>query len=376
MTEPEPELEQGQIHGIIGTKARIDRLRREIAKVAKTKLSIVISGDTGVGKSLVARAIHNESPRKDKIFMKFNCGGWPEDLIDSLLFGHAEGSFTGALRKIGLFRVANKGTLFLDEIGNMPLYTQVRLLTVLDDGEVTGLGEEEPAKVDVRIISATNESLAEAVEAGKFREDLYHRLVQYPIHIEPLRKSVNEIDILVPELTKRIQSKYAAPKLALDEAAMKALKEEYKWPGNVRELEHVLTRIAVERGGKPGKATAKEVRLVIARAERTTRPFRQRRAVRPATGEELNAVSDDTGKATIGFEKLLQEGLFSSIEHYLSATGKGFRDMVDEFGMAVINYADKLPDSTSKILHENPNRLRDYRNKGGVMSTKGRSGEP
>ena len=260
--------------GIIGSSQRVQKLRDRIEPVANTQVPVVIFGESGVGKTLVANAIHEASnPGKNRPFVTFNCATVEKDMIDAELFGYAKGAFTGAVgNKLGKFRLADKGTLFLDEIGNMPSYTQTKILTVLDDGMVTGLGEEKPVRVSVRIISATNTSLVDAMNAGTFREDLYYRLVKWVIRIPPLRKSREEIRMVVPDLAVKIAKKVGragnvgGASITLSEEALEEL-EKHTWLGNIRELENVLTRLTL-RFHNETPVTAKAIRLAIEDDER------------------------------------------------------------------------------------------------------------
>ena len=226
--------------------ARIIRLGE---RAAKSTIPILLEGESGVGKELVARAIQGASDRKGRPFVTVNCGALPENLVESILFGHEKGAFTGATDKhAGKFLEANGGTLFLDEIGELPLQTQVKLLRALQEGEIDPVGAKRPLRVDIRLISATNQNLIELVKQGKFREDLYYRLNVFPITIPPLRARKTDI----PDLTRRFAARFAAEegkRLRGLTAEALALISRYDWPGNVRQLENALFRAVVLADG-------------------------------------------------------------------------------------------------------------------------------
>ena len=221
-------------------------LDRLIAKVAPTDSTVLISGESGTGKGVVARAIHQQSLRADKAFIPVNCGAIPENLLESEFFGHTKGAFTGADRaRKGLFLEADKGTIFLDEIGELPLALQVKLLHVLEAKEVRPLGSEQVRKVDVRIVAATNRDLREMASAGRFREDLYFRLSGFSIHVPPLRERREDIPALLRYLLAHGAERFGVVgRLVIDPDAEEILNA-YDWPGNVRELENVLQRATI-----------------------------------------------------------------------------------------------------------------------------------
>lgn len=230
---------------IIGESTGMQQIYRTIKKVAITDASVMIYGESGTGKELVARALHKESPRKSLPFVRVNCGALAEGVLESELFGHERGSFTGAMRrKKGRFELAHNGTIFLDEIGDIPLGTQVKLLRVLQEKEFERVGGEETLSVDVRVIAATHRNLQQLVENGSFREDLYYRLHIIPIYLPPLRERGNDIILLSEFFLTRIGNAIGKKDLKLTKAAVERLLN-YHWPGNVRELENVLERAAV-----------------------------------------------------------------------------------------------------------------------------------
>jgi formate hydrogenlyase transcriptional activator len=227
---------------IIGKSKTMQHVFYLLSQVAASNSTVLILGETGTGKELIARAIHNFSGRKDKLMVKVNCASIPSTLIESELFGHEKGSFTGAVeRRIGKFELSNGGTLFLDEVGEMPLEMQAKLLRAIQEKEIERIGGKAPIKVDVRILAATNRNLQKEVTAGKFRSDLYYRLNVFPIIIPPLRDRMEDIPLLTQSFIDRY-SKYAGKEImSVSAKVLKAL-QSYSWPGNVRELEHLIER--------------------------------------------------------------------------------------------------------------------------------------
>ncbi len=234
---------------IIGQSRPVMNLLHEIDLVAKTDCTVLISGETGTGKELVARAIHSASSRKDKQLIKVNCSAIPSSLIESEFFGHVPGAFTGATKKrMGRFEMADKGTIFLDEIGDLQLDLQSKLLRVLQEGEFEPVGSSETRKVNVRVIAATNRNLEEEIETGRFRQDLFYRLNVYPITVPPLRERGGDIIKLANEFVKRSAAVLGVEKPVLSEHAVKRLLS-YNWPGNVRELQNVIERAVITSKG-------------------------------------------------------------------------------------------------------------------------------
>ncbi|MFQ5465389.1 MAG: sigma-54-dependent transcriptional regulator [Thermodesulfobacteriota bacterium] len=230
---------------ILGSSPRIQSIRRLIEKVADTDSTVLILGESGTGKELVARALHYCSSRSRKNFVPINCGAIPEDLLESELFGHEKGAFTGAIAtKIGRFEAADKGTVFLDEIGEMSPSLQVKILRVLQEKEFERVGGRETIKVDVRVVAATNQDLEKAVEEKRFREDLFYRLNVIPLCLPPLRERREDVPLLAAEFMKRICGCKNKTLHGIAPEAM-ALLESYDWPGNVRELENLIERLVV-----------------------------------------------------------------------------------------------------------------------------------
>jgi chemotaxis protein methyltransferase CheR len=227
---------------IIGNSNAIQYTLFKVEQVAETDATVLILGETGTGKELIARAIHHSSSRKDRPLIKINCATLPANLIESELFGHEKGSFTSAGAKHkGRFEVANGSSLFLDEIGELPIELQAKLLRVIEDGEFERLGSTKTLKVDVRIIAATNRNLEKDIKEGRFREDLWYRLNVYPITLPPLRDRIEDIPLLVKYFMDTLTRKLGKDLVSVSEKSMKVL-QNYTWPGNVRELQNVLER--------------------------------------------------------------------------------------------------------------------------------------
>ncbi len=235
---------------IIGESQSLKNVLRKVEQVAPTDATVLIQGETGTGKELIARAIHNLSPRGDRPLIKVNCGAISAGLVESELFGHEKGAFTGAIqRRVGRFELANDSTIFLDEIGELHQDTQVKLLRVLQEGEFERVGSSQTIKVNVRVIAATNRDLKKAVEEGKFRPDLYYRLNVFPILIPPLRERKDDIELLVNYFAAKYSNKLGKKVEAILKKTMDALIS-YHWPGNVRELENVIERAVILTYGK------------------------------------------------------------------------------------------------------------------------------
>jgi two-component system nitrogen regulation response regulator NtrX len=234
---------------MIGNSRLLREVEDAIRRAAPTTATVLLQGESGVGKELVARAIHRESARSRERFVQVNCAAIPEELIESELFGHEKGSFTGATEKqIGKFEQADRGTIFLDEVGDMSLKTQAKVLRVLQEGEVERLGSARTAKVDVRVLAATNKNLEAEIEQGRFREDLYFRLAVIPIFVPPLRDRVEDIPLLVKYFVDVLSREDNLKPKQVSPAAMEALKR-YKWRGNVRELRNAIERLLIMTPG-------------------------------------------------------------------------------------------------------------------------------
>ena len=234
---------------IIGKSDEINYVLYKIEQITATDTNVLVLGETGTGKELVARAIHALSPRKNRALVKMNCATLPSNLIESELFGHEKGAFTGAQeRRLGRFEIADGATLFLDEIGELPLDLQPKLLQVIQSGEFERLGSSKTIKVDVRIIAATNRNLEEEVRNGRFREDLWYRLNVFPITMPPLRNRMEDIPLLVKFYVSKIEKRLGKTIEVVPAGVMETL-QNYHWPGNIRELENVLERAVINSSG-------------------------------------------------------------------------------------------------------------------------------
>jgi DNA-binding NtrC family response regulator len=257
----------GRFPQIIGESAAITQLLELVARVARTASTVLVTGETGTGKELIGQAIHDASPRHNLPFAAVNSAAIPETLLESELFGHRRGSFTGATSdSTGLFEGADGGTVFLDEVGEMPIAMQAKLLRFLQTGEVRAIGARHATHVDVRLVAATNRCLEDEVSDGRFREDLYYRLAVIPIHVPPLRERLEDIPLLVDHFLRKLSNRYGRPGLELEDSALDMLIT-HDWPGNVRELENVVER---------GVALAKESRIAADEL-----PLFERRRLRP-----------------------------------------------------------------------------------------------
>ena len=257
-----------QRYNIVGNCEALNHVLDVALQVAPTDLSVLIVGESGAGKEIIPRVIHDNSPRRREKYFAINCGSIPEGTIDSELFGHIKGSFTGAINDSpGYFGVANKGTLFLDEVGELPLATQARLLRVLETGEYIPVGATEVRKTDVRIVAATNLNIRKAISEGRFREDLYYRLNSIPIQMPPLRERGEDIVLLFRLFAMQMAEKYKMDRIVLDEDARQLLLK-YKWPGNVRQLKNITEQISILSPER--KITADVLRKFIPQDQETT----------------------------------------------------------------------------------------------------------
>ena len=231
--------------GVVGNAPALDRALSVAGQVAATDISVLVLGESGTGKESMPRIVHQFSARKHGPYVAVNCGAIPEGTIDSELFGHEKGAFTGATdTRKGYFEEANGGTIFLDEVAELPLTTQVRLLRVLETGEFMKVGSSKVQKTDVRVVAATNVDFDEAISRGRFREDLYYRLSQVPIQLPPLRKRSGDVHLLFRKFTTDFSEQYRMPPLSLDDEAIEML-EHYPWPGNIRQLKNVTEQMSI-----------------------------------------------------------------------------------------------------------------------------------
>ncbi|MGB3629817.1 MAG: sigma-54 dependent transcriptional regulator, partial [Terracidiphilus sp.] len=247
-------------HTLVFTGEKMRRVMAQIERVAASEARVCIYGETGTGKELVARTLHEKSNRSSGPFVALNCAAVPAELIESELFGHEKGSFTGAAqRHTGKFEQAHRGTLFLDEIGDMPPAMQAKLLRVLEEGEVERIGADKPTSVDVRVVVATHRNLDQLVEEGGFRRDLYHRVVVFPVELPPLRERREDLPVLVEHFARQVSAQNGWKPAAFAPSAIEALKE-YAWPGNIRELRNVVERLLLLAGDE---VRAEDVRLAL-----------------------------------------------------------------------------------------------------------------
>jgi transcriptional regulator with GAF, ATPase, and Fis domain len=243
---------------IIGESEKIAHLKEMIAKVAPTNARVLISGENGTGKELVARQIHDQSSRVRSPFIEVNCAAIPSELIESQLFGHEKGSFTSAIKqRRGDFELAHGGTLFLDEIGDMSLSAQAKVLRALQENKIVRVGGQQEIIVDVRVIAATNKDLKEEIKHGKFREDLYHRLSVIILKVPPLRERIDDISLLVNHFINEICYKQGKPAIIIEPEAVKML-ESFNWSGNVRELHNVIERLVILSGNEISMENVKQ----------------------------------------------------------------------------------------------------------------------
>ena len=268
-------------HELVGSGPAMKKLLAQIERVAASETRVCILGETGTGKELVARAIHEKSPRNENAFITLNCAAVPAELIESELFGHEKGSFTGAAgRHIGKFEQAEGGTLFLDEIGDMPVTMQAKLLRVLEEGEVERVGGEKPVKVNVRVIVATHRNLEELIKKNEFRRDLFHRIYVFPLFLPPLRERPEDFPDLVAHFSRQVAAQNGWKEKLFAPDAIAALRQ-YSWPGNVRELRNVVERLVLLSAEET--ITANDVKLALPASDSTA----------PAT------VSGETGQGTL-----------------------------------------------------------------------------
>jgi transcriptional regulator with PAS, ATPase and Fis domain len=257
-----------QRYNIVGNCEALNHVLDVALQVAPTKLSVLIVGESGVGKEIIPRVIHDNSPRRREKYFAINCGSIPEGTIDSELFGHVKGSYTGAINDSpGYFGAANKGTLFLDEVGELPLATQARLLRVLENGEYIPVGATEVKKTDVRIVAATNVNIQKAISEGGFREDLYYRLNEVPMQMPPLRERGEDIVLLFRLFAMQMAEEYRMDKVVLTDEAKQVLMR-YKWPGNIRQLKNITRQISVLSPERT--ITAEMLRTFIPQDQETT----------------------------------------------------------------------------------------------------------
>ncbi|MDB5290051.1 MAG: domain S-box protein [Phycisphaerales bacterium] len=336
---------------IVGQSPKLLEVIEKVNRVAATDASVLITGETGTGKELFARAIHSAGRRCDKPLIKLNCAAIPTSLVESELFGHEKGAFSGAIaRRVGRFELAHGGTIFLDEIGEVPMDVQVKLLRVLQEREFERVGGSAPIKVDVRIIAATNRNLAEAIRAGTFREDLYYRLNVFPIELPPLRQRVGDVPLLVQFLVAKFAARVGRRIEAVGKTTMERLTH-YRWPGNIRELENVLERAIILANGPVLEIDTE----VFGVAPREIAPPLSSHAKASESAAPLPA---PTAPSTPPAPPAPSESLESVERAHI---------------VAVLNQTDWVidgPRGAAKILHIHPNTLRSRLKKLGISRTR------
>ena len=317
---------QARQRRIVGNSAEMQRVFEMIAQVAGTKTNVLVSGESGTGKELVARAIHEQSGRADAPFVAVNCGAIPENLLESELFGHMKGAFTGAVQnKEGLFETADGGTLFLDEVGELSQPLQVKLLRAIQEKTIRRVGGTSDRRVDARIISATNRRLEEEVAAGRFREDLYYRLNVIQIALPPLRERRGDVPLLVHRFLERFSQELGKEVGDVDADAMELLTE-YAYPGNVRELENVIERaVALSRGGAIGLAEMPPTLLRPADPEGAPSI--------PTGGVDLDRLIADYERSLIGEALRMTGGVKKRAARLLGVSFRSLRYRLDKLGM-------------------------------------------
>ena len=289
--------------GIVGESAVLKGVLEEVRLVAPTDSTVLILGETGTGKELIARALHAQSKRSTRPFIRVNCAAIPASLIASELFGHEKGAFTGALqRRLGRFEAANHGTIFLDEIGELPMETQIALLRVIQEREFERVGNSQPISVDVRIIAATNRDLKAAVTAGTFRQDMFYRLNVFPIQMPSLRERADDIPLLVDYLVELYAKKTGKKVSRIKEGTIEML-QAYEWPGNIRELQNVIERAVILCAGETLSVSETWLKRTTPRLSGFTAPLlatladREREVIEAALADSQGRISGPSGAA-------------------------------------------------------------------------------
>ena len=315
-----------RFEGMIGESAAIQRLTSQLRKVVDTRVTVLIEGETGTGKELVASAVHYWSNRADRLFVAQNCAAMPENLLESELFGHKKGAFTGATEdKKGLFELADLGTLFLDEVGEMPLSLQAKLLRVLQEGEVRPVGSNTTRKVDVRIVAATNRTLENEVREGRFREDLYYRLQVFPLRLPPLRERGDDVLLLAAHFLERYAREFGRSSATFSQEASELLRA-YNWPGNVRELENEVQRLVIQMDEGESIVAPRHLSARIGKVEGASL------RVLPAGGE-LKDMMDEVERAILRASLDEHDNNKSATAKTLGITREGLHKKLKKFGM-------------------------------------------
>ncbi len=319
---------------IIGRSAKLRAIFDLIQTVGPQVSRVLITGESGTGKELVARAIHEHSPRAQKPFITIDCGAFPETLLESELFGYVKGAFTGANdNRPGLFQAANGGTLFMDEIGNMPLSMQVKLYRVLQEGKVRPLGSTEESEVDVRVIAATNKDLEKEIAEGRFREDLFYRLSVIPIVVPPLRERRDDIPLLARAFLDRFRKTMDKPVEGIDPEAMRLL-ETYDWPGNVRELENTLERcVALETGPRVSVTALPDKIVHASQASALEGATSNGKCLIPEGGVDLEMKIQQMERGYLLEALRLSNGVGTRAAELLKMTYRSFRHYSKKYGI-------------------------------------------
>ena len=359
-----------QRYNIVGNSDGLNRALDVALQVAPTDLSVLIVGESGVGKEIVPRVIHDNSPRRRERYFAINCGSIPEGTIDSELFGHEKGAFTGAVGESeGYFGVANKGTIFLDEVGELPIATQARLLRVLETGEYIRVGGQEIRKTDVRIVAATNVNMRKAISEGRFREDLYYRLNTIPIQMPPLRDRGEDILLLFRLFAMQMADKYRLPKITLTDEA-KRMMLQYKWPGNVRQLKNITEQMSVlsEKREIGAETLRKFIPQDPESMELTTvgqpgqHSYESEREILYKILYELRGNITDLRRDMMNLRKQLDESrnlqeAASSLQTSIISTGKTNVPMVSPRKSPIATYTPSAEDAEAEEIETEPESL-------------------
>lgn len=326
--------EKSSFETVIGKSKKIKQVYSMIEKIAGTDSTILVTGESGTGKELAARAIHSLSPRAENRFVSINCGALPENLLESELFGHVEGAFTGAVAdKVGLFEVAQRGTLFLDEVGEMAPWTQVKLLRTLQDKKIRRVGGTEEAAIDVRIIAATNQDLKEKISEGKFREDLFYRLNVISFEMPPLRERKEDVPLFVNHFLKKYSMEIGKSMKRIAPDVMK-LFESYPWPGNIRELENVIERtVAIEDRETITLDSLPDELLTARKREETDLLFQKNFC--------LTSFLDEAAQSYIKQARLLSGGNLKKTASLLGISYRNLRYLIDKYKLKTDQETDE-----------------------------------
>jgi len=339
--------------GIIGNSPFLNRAIDVATQVAPTDLTVLVTGESGTGKEVFPKIIHQLSARKHGHYIAVNCGAIPEGTIDSELFGHEKGSFTGASdSRKGYFEVASGGTIFLDEVAELPISTQVRLLRVLETGEFFKVGSSKVQKTDVRVVAATNVNIQKAIEEGKFREDLYYRLNSVPIYIPPLRDRKEDIHLIFRKFAADFAEKYRMPPLRLSPEAVKVL-EDYYWPGNIRQLKNITEQISIIEPNK--EITAETLKKYLPNNNRTELPvlYKKKEDESLSERELLYKVLFDMQKDLTELKKIV----FSNIGQGTGSTSSQVPVREDDFMPNTLVPVDNDNEESNPIIISNPNEF-------------------